>query len=385
MGWAAVAFVVYGAVLVVAIVADVDRLVLLDGLTSGSAGNERALFSDSWTSAMGIAQLAVIVLSGIAFLALFRRAYGNLASFGVPTKHTPGWAIGAWFVPFLNFFRPKQIANEIWVGSDPAGAATKPPALLSWWWAAWILSTVFARVASSGPAEDGDIAELQTRTSLFLMSDLVDAVALVLVVIVATGIFRRQEARAVSLAAATGELVPSQPRRGPLTKPALILGAGIVLGLIVGAPLFAVSAARDDRELALTSTVEEMEAACAAFDDGVGALGEPETLEELSAYFRRALTLIEQRDSALAAAAPTGGDARSDFEREFLEPVRRDSDVARTAFLPLIEAADRGEGERIDALVDAIPDSQGNVPSAAAYASSAGSQRCAATFTIASD
>ena len=30
-----------------------------------------------------------------------------------------GWAIGPWFVPILNLFRPWQIAVETWEGSDP--------------------------------------------------------------------------------------------------------------------------------------------------------------------------------------------------------------------------------------------------------------------------
>ncbi len=75
----------------------------------------------------------------------FLRAYANGPALGL---HDPrfgkGWAIGAWFVPILNLFRPKQIANDIWRGSDsalPAHASdswyNRPtPVLLAWWWAA---------------------------------------------------------------------------------------------------------------------------------------------------------------------------------------------------------------------------------------------------------
>ena len=28
-------------------------------------------------------------------------------------RYAPGWAIGAWFVPFLNLVRPVQIVNDV--------------------------------------------------------------------------------------------------------------------------------------------------------------------------------------------------------------------------------------------------------------------------------
>ena len=33
-------------------------------------------------------------------------------------RYGNGWAIGAWFVPILSLVRPKQMANEIWRGSE---------------------------------------------------------------------------------------------------------------------------------------------------------------------------------------------------------------------------------------------------------------------------
>jgi hypothetical protein len=62
---------------------------------------------------------------------LFRRAYRNLPALGAESpRFSSGWAVGAWFVPFLNLVRPKQIMDDIWRASDPAlpahpGAAWK--------------------------------------------------------------------------------------------------------------------------------------------------------------------------------------------------------------------------------------------------------------------
>ena len=84
------------------------------------------------------------------FLRWFYAAYGNLPllSAGSP-RFKRGWAIGAWFVPILNLFRPKQIANDIWRGSDPQlspGASPdwsggSLPGLYALWWGGWIVDT----------------------------------------------------------------------------------------------------------------------------------------------------------------------------------------------------------------------------------------------------
>lgn len=89
-------------------------------------------------------------VTALAFLFWFYRAYRNLIRTGIrDVRFSTGWAVGGWFIPFFNFVRPKQIANDIWKGS--ASAATvgiarwrEVPlsALLNWWWGIWILGWV---------------------------------------------------------------------------------------------------------------------------------------------------------------------------------------------------------------------------------------------------
>ena len=82
------------------------------------------------------------VLAAIAFIPWFHRAYSNLPRMGVADlRYAPGWAIGAWFIPIFNLFRPKQIANDIDRASAPGALVStgtwheRPPApLLHWWW-----------------------------------------------------------------------------------------------------------------------------------------------------------------------------------------------------------------------------------------------------------
>ena len=56
----------------------------------------------------------VFIATGVFFLFWFHRAYRNLPALGGDRRYGTGWAIGSWFVPFLNAWRPKQIVNDIW-------------------------------------------------------------------------------------------------------------------------------------------------------------------------------------------------------------------------------------------------------------------------------
>jgi len=82
----------------------------------------------------------------VAFIVWFHRAYKNVASWQA-VEHRTGWAIGAWFVPFLNFWRPAKIAEEIMFGSQsPPG---KHAARWLWpWWSLFMLSNFIDRYVS---------------------------------------------------------------------------------------------------------------------------------------------------------------------------------------------------------------------------------------------
>jgi hypothetical protein len=92
--------------------------------------------------AVNVAFVALLAATGVAFIVWFWRAYRNLEALGLPTRYTPGWAIGGWFVPFLNLVRPKQVADDLWgaVTAARSGRAEPPggSVLLGFWWAAWL-------------------------------------------------------------------------------------------------------------------------------------------------------------------------------------------------------------------------------------------------------
>jgi hypothetical protein len=119
--------------------------------------------NDSRQTAVAILQVLFFYAIAVPFLIWFRRAHKNLPSLGRRgLVFSPGWAVGFFFVPFLNLVRPFQAMREIWYGSDPgrldldldpegAGGHDRlgTPPLVGWWWALFILSNVASNMSAS--------------------------------------------------------------------------------------------------------------------------------------------------------------------------------------------------------------------------------------------
>ncbi len=149
--------------------------------------------------------LLALIAAIVFFIRWFHRAYSNLRALGQPhLRFGTGWAIGAWFVPILNLFRPKQIANDIWRGSDPSAprlneSAWKDrpvPALLGLWWAAWIVTSVLGNVVGRLWWGADTIEATRDAARLDLASYVLDIPAAVLAILVVRRLTARQEERA---------------------------------------------------------------------------------------------------------------------------------------------------------------------------------------------
>lgn len=100
--------------------------------------------------------LMVVALTAILFIVWFFHAYRNLGRAGIGgLRYTPGWAIGAWFIPFLNLVRPKRIANDLWKETESAASVgpesrqgLRLPASINWWWGLWILGDLLGAIAT---------------------------------------------------------------------------------------------------------------------------------------------------------------------------------------------------------------------------------------------
>jgi hypothetical protein len=153
-------------------------------------------------------QGTVFVLTCIAFLFWFSRAYRNLEPLGARAlRFGHGWAVGSWFVPILNIWRPKQIANDIWRASDPEApqdqsatwqSGNVPQLHLAWWLAYLAMSWLYS-IASRLTLRAERVSELEAVNGLFLAADAVGIAAGFLAALVVHRTTTRQETRASRL------------------------------------------------------------------------------------------------------------------------------------------------------------------------------------------
>jgi hypothetical protein len=130
---------------IVSVFVYLDRASLISDLLgdAGSVSPSDVQSADDRVRTFALLGLASYVVTGIVFVVWFQRCYKNAQALGVSNlRFSSGWAAGAWFVPFLNLVRPKQIADDIWKGTDPdapamqnsSWMAARVPGLLHAWW-----------------------------------------------------------------------------------------------------------------------------------------------------------------------------------------------------------------------------------------------------------
>ena len=192
--WLLIAIVVVSAI---AAISDAFEYELLgridrgDNVTSGEVD-----FNDARQAVIGITQFLLNTAVVVTFLMWFSRAYSNLPALGMAERrYGQGWSIGAWFVPILNLFRPKQIANDTWRAGEQVAHL---PALLNWWWALWLVSSIADNISFRASLRGDTAMELQATAAAALVSDVLTIPAGLLAIGAVRMITRRQEERAAA-------------------------------------------------------------------------------------------------------------------------------------------------------------------------------------------
>ena len=169
-------------------------------LLDGRHGAERAadlLRLEGALNAFVVIDLVAMLACGVVFIGWTRRLYRNIDELGGARRFTPGWAVGAWFVPILNFWRPRQVLDDVWRTSSPerwqGTQAMGRSGLLDAWWAAFIIAGIGSRIANAGLAsEDVNAGDIRFTGVV----DLLYLAAAVLAFWVVTRITEEQEAHA---------------------------------------------------------------------------------------------------------------------------------------------------------------------------------------------
>lgn len=176
----------------VGILSGLAQVELISRAAQGIA-NAELTANDSRQQAIGALQLLVLVATAVAFLVWFHRAHGNLDVVSSMKRiYTPGWAVGSFFLPFLNLWWPLEAMRELWQGTMSSGS-TSTPALIGWWWGLFIASNFvpILLIPLSSP-ETPTLPDVEIASWLQILTAGLDIPAAILAIVLVGRITRRQ-------------------------------------------------------------------------------------------------------------------------------------------------------------------------------------------------
>jgi hypothetical protein len=208
----------------IALGVDLIQLGLVTDIRDGARVDlEELNESDDRVQNAGILQSATYVVCIIGFLVWYGRAYRNIERLGAQgLRWGKRWAIAYWFIPIVNLFRPKQVMNDIWRGSDPElprvahhWQNNHVPALFHWWWALWIVTGFISNILFRRSLEDANTPdELVSLATGYVIWDVVDIVPALLLMLIIWKTTKRQEERRERLPS-----MPVEPAPAPFEHP----------------------------------------------------------------------------------------------------------------------------------------------------------------------
>jgi Domain of unknown function (DUF4328) len=210
--------IIFGLIVLVsvaAVVLDIAYLGLLDRLIAGEDVSEAEVVAgDDRQATMVIFQVGAWIAGAIVFIRWLHGAYKNVDVVARPERrYGHGWAIGAWFVPILNLWRPKQIVNDVWRAGGTNAEDSEPGWLLLIWWTAFIVSGFAGRYADNIFEGEG-LDDLRNGTIAIMVSDGMDVIGAILAILIVRAATDRLDGRAASLS------TPPEPDEpGPLEAP----------------------------------------------------------------------------------------------------------------------------------------------------------------------
>lgn len=158
--------------------------------------------SDFRQQIIAITYVLAFLVTVIFFSIWFYRAYRNLPALGARGLHTsPGWAVGYFYIPIVNLYRPYRAAKEIWQASVPTSEPNHPNAwqdqkvssIVGWWWGFWIASSVLGRISNRISSNVESLSGYRSTLWIDLGIQVIIIIAAILAIVVIKNVTAMQE------------------------------------------------------------------------------------------------------------------------------------------------------------------------------------------------
>lgn len=192
-GWATATVVCLGLCVVAALASMATywgQIGILEEIASGAFDINEVHASDARVQLASVVELLILLVTGVCFFVWVAGANRTARSLAPGlVSDTPGWAVGWWFVPFANFYKPYVGLKEIWHASTVrpgAPADVDAPTVFPVWWTFWILRILPGYISVSMLNSAGTNAKQAILGSQIQMAagfcDIVAAIAAIVVV-----------------------------------------------------------------------------------------------------------------------------------------------------------------------------------------------------------
>ncbi|MFF4821936.1 DUF4328 domain-containing protein [Streptomyces sp. NPDC001312] len=126
---------------------------------------DASLHKSGFISMIFIYLMTLAIVLFLVWLARSRRNAQELSPrASVPSR---GWTIGAWFIPVVNFFVPRQLVLDIGRASSASWQEKRDTTLVNLWWVAWITHALVLMVVGAWVAP-GSMAFLVVAEALMI-------------------------------------------------------------------------------------------------------------------------------------------------------------------------------------------------------------------------
>jgi hypothetical protein len=181
-----VALVIGGMASVWSVVADLRRISLVKDLRANPLGFDaaRARAADHAVEAAAVVSGIAYLVTVVLFIVWLYRLYTDVQDLRPGrARYSSGWAIGGWFVPFLNWVRPKQVVDDVWRMSSPSqGWEADGGGLVRAWWLSFLAMNA-ATLISFGHGE-ATLSALEGHDDWDAISAVVSVASAVLAIMV---------------------------------------------------------------------------------------------------------------------------------------------------------------------------------------------------------